>query len=162
MRIHILILSLSILFLNMNIFANDSAFGYWLTSASIVKIENCDNSLCATIQIVFVPEGVDPESVLDKNNRNKDLRSRTLMGLNLLEDFSVTDQMQTSFEGGKIYDPNSGRSYKSKIFLKENGDLRVEGCLAFVCDGEDWKALQVTISDDGSKHAVLKNASQKN
>ena len=52
----------------MNIFANDSAFGYWLTSASIVKIENCDNSLCATIQIVFVPEGVDPESVLDKNS----------------------------------------------------------------------------------------------
>ena len=33
--------------------------------------------------------------------------------------------------------------------------------LAFVCDGEDWKALQVTISDDGSKHAVLKNVSQK-
>ena len=162
MRIHILILSLSIPFLNMNIFANDSVFGYWLTSASIVKIENCENSLCATIQIVFVPEGVDPESVLDKNNRDKDLQPRTLMGLNLLEDFFVTDQMQINFEGGKIYDPNTGRSYKSKISLKENGDLRVEGCLAFVCDGEDWQALQVTISDDGSKHAVLKNASQKN
>ena len=69
MKKYILFLILS--FLNSNIFADDNIFGYWLTSGSIVEIENCNNQVCGKIVTVFVEDGVDPESILDENNKDK-------------------------------------------------------------------------------------------
>ena len=63
--------------------------GYWATSQSIVQVSNCNKQLCATIEHIFVDEGVDPKSILDTNNRNKSLRDRTLVGINLLENFDM-------------------------------------------------------------------------
>ena len=53
------------------IYSDDGIFGYWLTSGSIVKIENCNNQVCGKIVTVFVEDDIDPKSVLDKNNKNK-------------------------------------------------------------------------------------------
>ena len=49
-----------------------------------------------------------------------------------------------------------------KRYLNEDGTLRVEGCLAFICDGEEWQPLIVKINEDGSKEAILKNSPQNN
>ena len=68
---------------------------------------------------------------------------------------------QRIFKGGKIYDPRSGNTYKSNLYLNDDGSLKVEGCLAFICDGEEWQPLIVTINEDGTKDAVLKNSPQK-
>ena len=78
--------------------------GYWATSQSIVQVSNCDKKLCATIEHIFVDEGVDPKSILDTNNRNKSLRDRTLIGINLLENFDMVSSDITELKGGKIYD----------------------------------------------------------
>ena len=51
-----------------------SMIGYWLTSQSIVHIKTCKEGLCGTIEHIFVDEGVDPKSILDKNNKKKALR----------------------------------------------------------------------------------------
>ena len=74
--------SLTFLF-SISCFSNESMLGYWATSQSIVQVSNCDKKLCATIEHIFVDEGVDPKSILDTNNRNKSLRDRTLIGINL-------------------------------------------------------------------------------
>ena len=71
MKKYILFLILS--FFNSNMFADTNIFGYWLTSGSIVKIENCNNLVCGKIITVFVEDGIDPNSILDKNNKNKSL-----------------------------------------------------------------------------------------
>ena len=160
MKRYILFLSLS--FLNSNIFADANIFGYWLTSGSIVKIENCNNQVCAKIVTIFVDDGVDPDSVLDENNKNKSLRNRTLVGVDLLSDFEIKNEDQKTFKGGQIYDPRSGNSYKSNLFLNDNGILKVEGCLAFICDGEEWQPLIIKFNEDGSKEAILKNSAQSN
>ena len=106
-------------FLSINIFSesNNRFLGYWLTSASIVHVKDCEHSLCATIEHIFVDEGVDPKSILDENNRDKSLRSRPLVGVNLLDQFKFVDKDLTELKGGKIYDPGRGRIFKSNLYL---------------------------------------------
>ena len=140
-----------------NLFAESDLFGYWLTPGSIVLIENCDKHLCAKIETIFVEEGRDPKLILDENNKNKLLRTRTIVGINVLSGFSIDDTEQKKFKDGKVYDPRRGREFKANIYLKEDGSLKVEGCLAFICDDEEWLPLVVTIKDDGTKEAGLKN-----
>ncbi len=142
--------------LSSNAFGETNIFGYWLTPGSIVKIENCDGYVCATIETIFVEEGVDPKQILDDQNRDKSLRSRPLVGVNILDNFLLKDVNQKTFKGGKIYDPRRGGAYKSKLYLSDDGILRVEGCLAFICDGEDWRPLDVITNEDGTKEAVLR------
>ena len=142
--------------------SDEGIFGYWLTSGSIVKIENCNNLVCGKIVTVFVEDGIDPKTLLDKNNKNKSLRERTLVGVDLLSEFQINNNDQKNFKGGKIYDPRSGNTYKSNLYLNQDGLLKVEGCLAFICDGEEWQPLIVKINEDGSREAILKNSPQSN
>ena len=44
------------------IYSDDGIFGYWLTSGSIVKIENCNNKVCGKIVTVFVDDDIDPNN----------------------------------------------------------------------------------------------------
>ena len=158
MKKYILFLSLS--FLNSNIFADTNIFGYWLTSGSIVKVENCDNLVCGKIITVFVEDGIDPNSILDKNNKNKSLRERTLVGVDLLSEFQINREDQKTFKRGKIYDPRSGRTYNSNLYYKPSGNLKVEGCLRSFCRGEEWQPLVIEINDDGTMKAKIKNSPQ--
>ena len=147
---------------SVNLSSEEGIFGYWLTSGSIVKIETCNNSICGEIATVFTEEGVDPESILDENNKDKSKRERPIVGINILSDFSLEKSDQKIFKGGKIYDPRSGNTYKSNLYLNEDGTLKVEGCLAFICDGEEWQPLIVKIKEDGTKEAILKNSPRNN
>ena len=158
MKKYILFLSLS--FLNSNISADANIFGYWLTSGSIVKVENCDNLVCGKIITVFVEDGIDPNSILDKNNKNKSLRERALVGVDLLSEFQINREDQKTFKGGKIYDPRSGRTYNSNLYYKPSGNLKVEGCLRSFCRGEEWQPLVIEIYDDGTMKAKIKNSPQ--
>ena len=147
---------------SVNLSSEEGIFGYWLTSGSIVKIETCNNSICGEIATVFTEEGVDPESILDENNKDKSKRERPIVGINILSDFSIEKSDQKIFKGGKIYDRRSGNTYKSNLTLNEDGTLKVEGCLAFICDGEEWQPLIVKIKEDGTKEAILKNSPRNN
>ena len=139
-----------------SLLSKERIFGYWLTPGSIVLIENCDNYVCAKIETIFVDDGRDPKLILDENNKDKALRSRAIVGINVLSGFLMKDDEQRDFRGGRIYDPRRGREFKSSLHLKEDGNLEVEGCLAFICDSEEWLPLVVTINDDGTKNASLK------
>ena len=133
----------------------DEILGYWLTTQSIVLVEKCNDELCATIEHIFVEEGVNPESILDTNNRDKSQRERSIKGINLISGFKYASGSK-EYKGGKIYDPGRGRVFKSNIYLLDNKNLKVEGCLMRLCGHEEWKPLIVTIDSDGSRNAVLK------
>jgi uncharacterized protein (DUF2147 family) len=59
----------------------------------------------------------------DTKNPKKELRSRDLVGLTFLSNFTFDDG---SYIDGTIYDPESGKTYSSKMKL-ENGNLKVRG-----------------------------------
>ena len=89
---------------SLNLSSEDEIFGYWLTSGSIVKIENCGNSIWRNRITIFTEDGVDPKSILDENNKDKSMRERQIVGINILTDFSIKKSNQRIFKGGKIYD----------------------------------------------------------
>ena len=150
-------LTFFIIFLSSNLDADDnhSMVGYWLTSQSIVLVSECEEKLCATIEHIFVDEGIDQNSILDNNNKEKSLRERTLVGINLIDGFKYIDGAK-KLSGGRIYDPGRGRTFKSNIYLLQNGNLKIEGCLLRMCGHEEWKPITVTFNEDGTKKVELK------
>jgi uncharacterized protein (DUF2147 family) len=59
----------------------------------------------------------------DEKNPAASLRQRDLLGLELLSNFTFDDGVYT---GGKIYDPESGKTYDCKITMKGDA-LKVRG-----------------------------------
>jgi uncharacterized protein (DUF2147 family) len=43
------------------------------------------------------------------------------------------------YSGGKIWAPDRDKTYSSKMALLDNNNLKVSGCIAFICrDGGTW------------------------
>jgi len=64
--------------------------------------------------------------VVDRENPNPNLRSRMLIGLQLLEGFTYIGK--NVWEKGTIYNPDNGKTYKCKMTLsasKSSGSERV-------------------------------------
>ena len=108
--------------------------GQWLTAGkdSIVEIANCGPRLCGKVAKVIKPTPGRPS--VDANNPNPAMRKRPIVGLPILVDFSDTG----SEWGGTIYDPRSGKSYRSKVAKNADGTLNVQGCIAFFCQTQIW------------------------
>jgi uncharacterized protein (DUF2147 family) len=106
--------------------------GDWLVEEkdAIIHIDSCGASLCGTVVWTKKPGG------LDENNPDPAKRSRPVMGLQLL--LGMKPASDGRWEGD-IYNPENGKTYTSRIWLKSDDVLRVEGCvLGFLCDGQTW------------------------
>ena len=104
------------IFLSSNLDADNShsMIGYWLTSQSIVLVSKCENELCATIEHIFVEEGIDQKSILDNNNKEKSLRDRTLVGINLINGFKYIDGAKSYL--AEEYMTQEGEELLNQIF----------------------------------------------
>ena len=122
---------------NMNLFE-----GHWQTSSSIVLVKQCNRELFAFIEKITTEDKDNFKQILDVNNRNKSLRQRPLVGINLLQDFSYPDKNIKMLRNGKIYDPGRGRIFKSNLYILDNGNLKVEGCFLRICGHEEWSRLK--------------------
>ena len=106
--------------------------GDWLVEdkTAIIRIDSCGSALCGTIVWTKKQGGVD------ENNPDPAKRSRPIMGLQLLLG------MKPGSDGrwdGDIYNPENGKTYTSRMWLKNDDMIRVEGCvLGFLCGGQDW------------------------
>lgn len=109
--------------------------GRWLTTErdSVIEIGPCGTALCGRVARVLkrMPDGRMP---LDLNNPNAALRNRPVQGLTILSNFTDGG----SVWNGRIYDPRSGKTYKSKLERLGNGNLKVSGCVAFFCQSFVW------------------------
>ena len=101
--------------------------GKWVTTEkdSIINIEPCGKNMCGKIEKFLTPVQGPP---FDRNNPDTALRNRPLLGLPILLALADSgDEWK-----GKIYDPKSGKTYKSKAYRNPNGTLTVKGCISFL------------------------------
>ena len=83
------------------------------------------------------PQNKKP-SRLDLENPNEELRSRELRGLAILSGFHYEGDGR--WAGGRVYDPNSGNTYKGTITLVDNNTLKLRGFVGISLFGrtETW------------------------
>lgn len=66
------------------------------------------------------------ESRVDYKNPNKSLRTRKLIGMNVLENLEYKSNTN-SWENGMIYDAQTGKKWNSSAYLTPQGALKVTG-----------------------------------
>ena len=100
---------------------------------AVVTIADCGASVCGKISkfLVTPPDGPDQRDI---NNPNKSLRSRKLMGMAILTKFTEENDLWR----GEIYDPESGKTYRSVIRRKSPTKLEVKGCVGPFCQTQIW------------------------
>jgi len=62
------------------------------------------------------------------------------MGVNILSGLSKSKE---KWEGGKIYNPKNGKTYKCTIWLEGN-NLKVRGYLGIFYETQTWKNLRTS------------------
>ena len=109
--------------------------GLWLTDdrKGLVRIEPCGARICGRIARVLDSGPAVPRT--DIHNPEPSLRSRPLAGLMTLWGFS---RAGTVWKGGRAYDPQSGKSYRSTLELNPDGSLKLTGCVLFICESRRW------------------------
>ena len=119
----------SIIFMMMPLaaaFAQD-VIGKWKLEdgTAIVEVYQQGDAFNGKIVWLEKPDGPDGKPAVDRNNPDKNLQSRQLMGLNML---SGLKKNGGEYTGGKIYDPGNGKTYNCS--MKVEGDvLKVRGSL---------------------------------
>ena len=113
--------------------------GKWVTQSKdgVVEIYECGATICGKLAKFLVPppNGVGQKDI---NNPDKALRSRTLLGMNILTGFKATGNEWK----GQIYDPKSGKTYRSIVYKGKSGNLVVKGCIGPFCQAQTWTATR--------------------
>lgn len=108
--------------------------GTWNTEDNDAKIEiyQCGIKYCGRIVWLAQPkypsnsrEGIPGTPMLDHNNPDPYLKKNLLIGLRILSDFDVSGD--NTWDGGRIYDPDNGKTYGGKMHLLSLNQLELRG-----------------------------------
>ena len=129
---------LSVLFLTFLICSNaisqkaDDILGVWYNQEKTAKVEIFKAGDKYDGKIVWLKDPMrDGKPKLDKENEDEDLRSRPILGLEILKGFEFDDD---EWEDGTIYDPKNGETYSCYI-TKDGDKLNVRGFVGFALIG---------------------------
>lgn len=118
-------------------FGSDSVLGAWLVAKEDAKviIYKCDDKFCGKITWLKTPED------LDTKNPDPAKRSERILGMNILWGFTFS---QGQWVGGRIYDPDSGKTYRCKMWLKSADKLNLKGYVGIPLFGrsEIWTRVE--------------------
>jgi uncharacterized protein (DUF2147 family) len=120
--------------------------GDWLVEdkTAIIRIDSCGSALCGTVA------WTQKQGVVDENNPDPAKRARPILGSQLL--LGMKPASDARWEGD-IYNPENGKTYSSRMWLKGDDTLRIEGCvLGFLCGGQDWTRTKVATPASASPH----------
>ena len=107
---------------------SDGIAGVWWTPEHDGKIAiSLDATGVASGRLIAVsPEDAN---TVDANNPDTKLRFQTLLGLTILQGFSLNTEGQLT--GGTIYDPDTGKTYYGTLTFDRDGHLVMKGSVFF-------------------------------
>lgn len=122
----------------------DDITGVWLTRgkepAKIQIFKSGDRYYGKIIWLENPTENDKPR--VDKKNQDKNKQSQQIVGLIILENFRFNNSDE--WNGGKIYDPESGKTYNCYLSLKNETTLKVRGYIGISFFGrtEIWSKVK--------------------
>lgn len=120
--------------------AADTAVGRWKTETrnGIVEIQRCGASICG--RLVSSELLRQQPDLKDVNNQNVAQRGRPLKGLLLISGFTADGD---AWSNGQIYNPDDGKTYKSKVTVVDANTLKVRGCIFVpLCKTQTWTRVR--------------------
>ncbi len=108
----------------------DAIAGIWWNDEKTTKIrvEKKDGKYIGTIVYMIPSKLVNGKSPLDDKNPDSALRTRPVIGLQILSGF-VYNGSKKEWAGGRIYDPKTGKTYD--CFARMDGEvLKLKGFVA--------------------------------
>lgn len=132
----------------------EAILGLWQTQPTEngfakVRIERADDryrGVVVELSEPLFPASEGPEWVgkpkVDRNNPDASEQSRPIIGLAIVWDFEYKGENR--WEGGRIYDPENGKTYKAKLHLAEDGSLDLRGFIGFSLLGRTtrWQRVE--------------------
>lgn len=129
-------------------FKADDILGYWLSEEedAVIQIYKFQKTYEGKLVWLKVQHTGEVPVPLDKDNPDKKLRSRKLNGLRNLWGFTFKDN---EWSEGKVYDPLSGKTYKSKLSLENKNVLHLRGYIGVPLFGRtsQWKRQKYPLPD---------------
>ncbi|MEI9865575.1 MAG: DUF2147 domain-containing protein [Limisphaerales bacterium] len=132
--------------------SGDEILGVWKTFDKQGKLESTieifkeKDEYCAKIASLTEPnwpvsddQGMAGKPKNDRHNPNADLRSRPIIGMQIMHGFTYNPGKNV-WEYGRVYDPGCGKTYKCKFTLVSSNRLEVRGYIGISLLGrtETW------------------------
>ncbi|WP_316818495.1 DUF2147 domain-containing protein [Pedobacter nyackensis] len=121
----------------------DAIVGKWLNASGEAHVEITKRGDKYFGKIVWLKDPKDEKGTVKTDIKNPDesLRSKPILGLEILKNFVFDDGKWTD---GKIYDPKSGKTYSCNMTLKGNDILNMRGYVGISLIGrsETWKRVK--------------------
>ena len=148
-----------------NATCSEDILGVWNTEGKDAKIMiyKCGVKYCGKIVWSKDPnyppdskEGTPGTPILDHNNPDSKLRNNPIIGLQILYDFMFAgDNLWT---GGKIYNPDNGKTYRGKMILVSPNQLNLRGFMGISLIGRTtlWTRESESLNLDHPEHLTTK------
>lgn len=120
--------------------SGDAILGKWISSSGGGHIEiykKGDNYFGKLIWLRNINDK-DGNPRLDSKNPDPSLRKRPFVGIEVLKDFTYSGD--NTWENGKVYDPNSGKTFSCKMIMSGSDILNIRGYVGISLLGktETW------------------------
>ena len=118
----------------------ETVVGRWRTETrnGIVEIQRCGASICGRLMTSELLR--QQPDLKDVKNQNAAQRNRPLKGLLLISGFTADGD---AWSGGKIYNPDDGKTYKAKVTPVDANTLKVRGCVFVpICKTQTWTRVR--------------------
>lgn len=99
----------------------DHILGTYLTEGGKAKIKVTKQGAAYVGTLIWTSRG----DVLDEHNPTKSERTKKLVGKVILTGLKYDSG--SDYKGGKIYDPENGKTYSCKVTTEANGNLKMRG-----------------------------------
>jgi glucan biosynthesis protein C len=111
--------------------AATSPLGLWFAEggAAQVEVRDCGEALCGRVVWLRSPFDENGCEMTDRHNPDESMRGRPVVGIDILS--GLRPVPGAAWDGGTIYDPTSGRTYRCTMSMSGEDRLMVRGYLGF-------------------------------
>jgi len=106
---------------------------------SIVEIYQRGDEYFGKVTKILDPIS-NQEALCEECDENDPRYMKKVVGMEIIKGMKL-DNKKNEYEGGEILDPESGNLYDCRIWLDEQGNLKLRGYLLFIYRTQTWLPL---------------------